>query len=109
MAALHLSHVGAEPARAQAVTLVLHGILGSGSNLRAVAQRLAERDRGRAFVLVDLRMHGRSQGFGPPHDIAACAQDLRGLEVAFSAPVSLYVTVAVSAPESWDFPWSLIA
>ena len=31
-------------------------------------------------VLVDLRMHGASQDFSPPHTLAACVADLRALE-----------------------------
>jgi esterase len=58
----------------------LHGILGSGSNWRTFARRLvAERPTWRA-VLVDLRKHGASQDFQPPHTLAACANDLVLLE-----------------------------
>ncbi len=64
--------------------LFLHGILGSGANWRSFARRLvsekkAEKNDWRA-VLVDLRMHGASQDFSPPHTLAACAEDLRALE-----------------------------
>jgi esterase len=54
----------------------LHGILGSGANWRTFAKRLvAEKPAWRA-VLVDLRKHGASQDFEPPHTVAACANDL---------------------------------
>jgi esterase len=58
----------------------LHGILGSGANWRTFARRLvAEKPTWRA-VLVDLRKHGASQDFAPPHSLAACANDLAELE-----------------------------
>jgi len=58
----------------------LHGILGSGSNWRTFARRLvAQRPSWRA-ILVDLRKHGESQDFAPPHTLAACAEDLTALE-----------------------------
>ncbi len=66
--------------------LVLHGILGSGNNLRSVAQALLTQDPAAQAVLVDLRMHGRSQGFTPPHTVRACAEDLLDLEVTLPSP-----------------------
>jgi pimeloyl-ACP methyl ester carboxylesterase len=68
--------------------LVLHGILGSGQNLRSLAQRLVQADPRLQAVLVDLRLHGRSQGFPPPHDVAACAADLARLAETLSCPVT---------------------
>lgn len=56
--------------------LVLHGILGSKTNWRTLARRVAERVPEWGFVLVDLRMHGESQPFAPPHDLAHVAGDL---------------------------------
>ncbi len=66
--------------------LVLHGILGSGNNLRGVAQALLAEDPSAQCVLVDLRMHGRSQGCSPPHTIEACAGDLQALARSLSRP-----------------------
>lgn len=54
----------------------LHGIFGAGRNWRSLARRLADGDPGWAGVLVDLRLHGDSVGFPPPHTIAACADDV---------------------------------
>lgn len=59
--------------------LVLHGILGAGSNFRSFARELARRRPGWGMVLVDLRMHGRSQGAPPPHTVEAAAADLQRL------------------------------
>lgn len=84
---LHHSLVRDKEASPTRAALILHGILGSGSNLRSLAQRLVRADPGLVAVLVDLRMHGRSQGFPPPHTVDACAQDLLALEGALDLPV----------------------
>jgi len=59
--------------------LFLHGILGTGSNWRTFARQWVEQHPSWGAVLVDLRLHGGSVGFGPPHTLAACADDLRAL------------------------------
>lgn len=58
---------------------MLHGILGSGLNLRSVARRLCTDRPDWGFILPDLRNHGESHGFSPPHTLAACAADLDAL------------------------------
>jgi pimeloyl-ACP methyl ester carboxylesterase len=58
---------------------LLHGIFGSGNNLRPLASRLVERRPEWGMVLVDLRQHGRSQNASPPHTMRAAAQDLIAL------------------------------
>lgn len=88
MARLHLTEVTAGDAAPARWMLLLHGILGSGSNLRTLARRLAEGAPGWGFALVDLRMHGLSQGFVPPHTVAAAANDLSALDARLSAPVA---------------------
>jgi pimeloyl-ACP methyl ester carboxylesterase len=75
---------GAEPTRWM---LVLHGILGTGINFRGFARRLAAAHPSWGFVLVDLRMHGRSQDAPPPHTLEAAAEDLARLEEAVALPV----------------------
>jgi pimeloyl-ACP methyl ester carboxylesterase len=60
--------------------LFLHGILGTGGNWRTIARQWVEKRPRWGAVLVDLRMHGHSQGFAPPHTLAACAADLIALE-----------------------------
>jgi esterase len=57
----------------------LHGILGSGRNLRTLATRLCQAAPLLRVVLVDLRCHGDSHGAPPPHTLRACADDLRTL------------------------------
>lgn len=58
---------------------LLHGILGSGQNLRTVARRLVADDPTWGFVLPDLRNHGDSRDAPPPHTVLACAEDLFAL------------------------------
>ncbi len=58
---------------------LLHGILGSGQNLRTVARRLSAAAPDWGFLLPDLRNHGESHGMAPPHTVAACAADLDAL------------------------------
>jgi pimeloyl-ACP methyl ester carboxylesterase len=84
---LHHSFLRSEGATPDRVVLVLHGILGTGNNLRPVAQGFAADDARYLPVLVDLRQHGRSQGFPRPHTLEACAEDLVALEKTLPLPV----------------------
>jgi esterase len=59
--------------------LVLHGIYGSGRNWSTIARRLVDARPEWGALLVDLRMHGGSQGFAPPHTLAAAAADVDAL------------------------------
>lgn len=56
--------------------VLVHGILGSGQNLKSLAKRLVEADPRFQAILVDLRGHGESHGLPPPHTVEACAQDV---------------------------------
>ena len=67
---------GATPSR---WVLFLHGIFGSGANWRTVARRFVTAEPAWGAALVELRMHGRSQGFAPPHSVAVAAADLHAL------------------------------
>lgn len=60
--------------------LVLHGIYGSGRNWRSVAQRLTAERPDWGVALVDMRCHGQSSGFSPPHSLESCAGDVLDLE-----------------------------
>ncbi len=71
-----IAHEGATPTRWM---LFLHGIFGMGSNFRSFAKALAARVPDWGFLLVDLRGHGASQGFQPPHTLAAAAEDIARL------------------------------
>jgi esterase len=59
--------------------LVLHGIYGSGRNWGTIARRLVEARPEWGCVLTDLRMHGGSVDFTPPHTLAAAAGDVAQL------------------------------
>lgn len=67
--------------------IFLHGILGSGSNWRTFAQKLVAARPSWGAVLVDLRAHGQSVGFAPPHTVEACARDVRALSPKIPGPV----------------------
>ena len=58
---------------------MLHGILGNGQNLRAVAKRLADEFTDIGFILPDIRNHGDSHGVPGPDTLAGCAADLDAL------------------------------
>jgi pimeloyl-ACP methyl ester carboxylesterase len=55
---------------------VLHGIYGAGRNWASVIRRFVRATPAWNARLVDLRQHGNSQGFAPPHTIEAAARDL---------------------------------
>lgn len=74
--------VAANDAAPQRWLLMLHGIFGSGRNWGSVARRLVRARPDWGAALVDLRQHGASQGFPPPHTVAAAAEDLGRLEAA---------------------------
>lgn len=54
---------------------IAHGIFGSGKNWRSFARKLVDRS-GWGAIAIDLRMHGASQGFAPPHTVDAAANDV---------------------------------
>jgi len=72
-------------------TVLLHGFLGSGKNLRSLAQRWAERDPSRLFLLPDLTGHGASPPLPPDAGIGTLAADLRETIAAegLAPPVTL--------------------
>jgi pimeloyl-ACP methyl ester carboxylesterase len=59
---------------------VLHGIYGAGRNWRAVAGELVAARPEWGTLLIDLREHGESAGFDPPHTLERTAADLVRLE-----------------------------
>jgi esterase len=78
----HAQRVEAPGGLARRWILVLHGILGSGSNFRTFARRLVAARPELGFVLVDLRAHGASLDPPPPHTLAEAARDLARLEAS---------------------------
>jgi pimeloyl-ACP methyl ester carboxylesterase len=67
----------------------LHGILGSGANWRTFARLLVAAKPEWGALLVDLRLHGDSKDFAPPHTVEAAARDIVEAlpSVAGGAPV----------------------
>ncbi len=83
--------------------LVLHGILGSKTNWRTLAQKALPRCPGWGFVLCDLRNHGDSQGFDPPHDLAAAASDLLALTQSLGHPTPAVIAHSYGAKVALQF------
>jgi len=71
---LHHLLVGDETAPNQ--LFVLPGIYGAGRNWATFARGLTERRPDWGVILVDLRLHGHSQGFVGPHTLSSCVHDL---------------------------------
>jgi esterase len=65
---------------------VLHGIYGAGRNWASVVRRVVQARPEWGAVLIDLRQHGGSQGFPPPHTVQAAAQDLVELADGIGTP-----------------------
>jgi esterase len=65
---------------------VLHGIFGAGRNWASPVRRVVRRRPEWGAVLVDLRQHGGSQGFEPPHTVAAAAADVAALAASLERP-----------------------
>lgn len=76
MPTLNHSRVTAPDGHPDRWMLVLHGIYGTGRNWGTIAKRLVEARPDWGAVLVDLRLHGGSTGFGPPHTVEAAAADV---------------------------------
>jgi esterase len=76
-----LSHDTVTDGEVQQWLYVLHGIYGAGRNWASVVRRVVRARPGWGAVLVDLRQHGGSQGFPPPHTVDAAAGDLEALAV----------------------------
>lgn len=66
----------------------LHGILGSGANWRTFARQITTARPRWGALLVDLRLHGESVDFAPPHTSSAAAADVvRAIEARPDMPV----------------------
>ncbi|MCY1074144.1 alpha/beta fold hydrolase [Archangium lansingense] len=67
----------------QRPTVLLHGFLGTGRNLRSLATAWSEVDKSRRFLLVDLTGHGTSPRLPPGATLSTVAGDV--LETARAA------------------------
>lgn len=65
---------------------LLHGFFGSGRNWSAIARGIVRARPDWDAVLVDLRLHGDSEGAQPPHTVQSCGADVARL--AASLPPS---------------------
>ncbi|HSJ16437.1 MAG TPA: alpha/beta hydrolase [Longimicrobiales bacterium] len=65
---------------------VMHGIFGAGRNWASVVRQLVRERPEWGALLLDLRQHGGSQGFDPPHTIDAAAADVAALAEATHLP-----------------------
>jgi len=83
-----LSHtlVVSPEARPGSWLAILHGFFGAGRNWMTVARRLVEARTDWGVVLADLRLHGASQDFAPPHTVESCAADVAALVAALQVP-----------------------
>lgn len=93
------------------VAVLLHGILGSGMNLRTVARRFTEACPDWGAAVVDLRGHGRSRPIGPgAPTLETVAADLLETLAAEPVPVAALVghsfggKVALEAARRWPSP-----
>src|SRR2546428_513948 len=66
--------------------VILHGAFRAGRNWGTIARRLAQIRLEWGVVLADLRMHGASQRFPPPHTLEAAAADVDVLGRSLRAP-----------------------
>jgi pimeloyl-ACP methyl ester carboxylesterase len=73
---LHVTPLAAEATHPTQGILVIHGIYGRGRNWAAVMRRIVARKPAWGAWLVDLRLHGDSPAFEPPHTVAAAAGDI---------------------------------
>ena len=58
--------------------MMLHGIYGRGRNWMSMAREIAAARPEWGALLVDLRLHGDSPAFDPPHTVDAAAADVAG-------------------------------
>jgi esterase len=83
----------------------LHGILGSGANWRTFARQVTAAKPEWGALLVDLRLHGESLDFPPPHTVAVAANDVvvacAGKRVAGILGHSFGGKVAIAAATQW--------
>lgn len=82
---LHYERLSADE-RTSSWLYVAHGIYGAGRNWGTVARRLIRARPDWGVLLIDLRLHGASRGFDPPHTIAACADDIVRLAAGGTHP-----------------------
>ena len=83
--------------------LFLPGIFGQGRNWNSVARKVTRERPEWGAAMVDLRMHGDSQGFDGPHTIQAAANDLTSLAGHIGATPSVVVGHSFGGKVALDF------
>jgi len=73
---LHAVGVPGGADRHRPAALILHGIYGRGRNWASVAKAVTQRCPDWTLWLVDLRGHGESPDFAPPHTVESAADDV---------------------------------
>jgi pimeloyl-ACP methyl ester carboxylesterase len=86
---LNYETVTAEAAAPAHWLFSLHGIYGAGRNWATVVRRVVRSRPEWGARLIDLREHGASQGFPPPHTIETAAGDLERLAAAVGRPAAV--------------------
>lgn len=118
---LHVTAAGATDT-ATLRLMMLHGIYGRGRNWQSMARELAAARPEWSALLVDLRLHGDSPAFDPPHTLEAAAGDVRAAidaESANGTPVrallghsfggKVSLAVAATPPEALRQIWMIDA
>ncbi|OQR98278.1 alpha/beta hydrolase domain-containing protein 11-like [Achlya hypogyna] len=73
---------GASLDKAKKTIFIMHGILGNKGNWGTFCRRIVNTYPNWQVVAIDHRAHGESPSFSPPHNLAACAQDVIDLSDA---------------------------
>lgn len=84
---LNHSFVAADGASPDRWMVFLHGVFGMGQNFRTLAKNFVARKPDWGAILCDLRGHGTSQGFSPPHSLASAAGDVAELVASLGRDV----------------------
>ena len=103
----HCVSLRAEGANPSRQAWVLHGILGSGGNLRSFARKLVQQLPAWELLLVDLRNHGDSGAAPEPQTVTACAEDL--LQLAQSRGIAPQAALGHSFGGKVALRWAQLA
>jgi pimeloyl-ACP methyl ester carboxylesterase len=82
---------------------IVHGFLGTGNNWRTFARQVVAQKPEYGAVLLDLRLHGHSQDFTPPHSVASAAKDLVYLTKEFKQPIRAVLGHSFGAKVALNF------
>lgn len=113
-ARLHHERIARSDSQPERWLLLTHGIFGSGGNWRGIARKVNERRPAWGVVILDLRLHGRSEDGARPHtidaladDVAALARELGGVEALAGHSLGGKVMAAARAKLDVRQTWML--